>query len=89
MVYRRVSVDGAEVTLSPREYGLLAFLVRHAGRVVTHRQLLTSVWGQAHGEDVQYLRVYIGHLRQKLGSASGRLIMTEAGIGYRFAEPEA
>ena len=88
LVYRRVTVAGQDVTLSPREYDLLAFLVRHAGRVVTHRQLLTSVWGEAHRGDVQYLRVYIGHLRQKLGPASQRLIVTEAGIGYRFAEAE-
>jgi two-component system KDP operon response regulator KdpE len=62
-------------------------LVRNAGRVVTHRQLLTAVWGPAHGEDVQYLRVYVGHLRQKLGAEGSRLIMTEPGVGYRVAEP--
>jgi len=55
--------------------------------VITHRQLLTAVWGPAHVEDVQYLRVYIGQLRQKLGDA-GRLIVTEAGVGYRMAEAE-
>lgn len=88
LVYRRVSAAGAEVALSPREYDLLAFLVRHAGRVVTHRQLLAAVWGEAHVHDVQYLRVYIGHLRQKLGAAGNRLIATESGIGYRFADPE-
>ena len=60
-------------------------LARSAGRVLTHRQLLVGVWGPAHAEDVQYLRVYIGQLRQKLGSASA-LIGTEAGVGYRMAE---
>ena len=86
LVRRRVTVAGAEVALSPREFALLALLVRNAGRVVTHRQLLTSVWGSAHGDDVQYLRVYIGHLRGKLGASGAGLIRTEAGIGYRLVE---
>jgi two-component system KDP operon response regulator KdpE len=83
---RRVVVAGAEVALSPREFALLALLVRNAGRVVTHRQLLTAVWGPAHAEDVQYLRVYVGHLRTKLGASGASLIRTEAGIGYRLAD---
>jgi len=87
LAQRQVHVDGAAVQLSPREYALLDLLVRNAGRVVTHRQLLTAVWGPAHGEDVQYLRVYIGHLRQKLGAVGARLIMTEPGVGYRLIEP--
>jgi len=87
LAQRQVQVEGAPVQLSPREYALLDLLVRNAGRVVTHRQLLTAVWGPAHGEDVQYLRVYIGHLRQKLGAVGARLIMTEPGVGYRLIEP--
>ena len=83
---RTVSVDGASVTLSPREYELLALLARNAGRVLTHRHLLTAVWGAAHGEDVQYLRVYVNHLRQKLGPAGARLILTEPGVGYRLLD---
>ncbi len=83
---RRVRTDGKELTLSPREYDLLAMLVPNAGRVLTHRQLLTAVWGKSHVEDVQYLRVYVGHLRQKLGAHGAELIGTEAGIGYRLAE---
>ena len=83
---RTVSADGASVTLSPREYELLALLARNAGRVLTHRHLLTAVWGAAHGEDVQYLRVYVGHLRQKLGPAGARLILTEPGVGYRLLD---
>lgn len=83
---RRVSAAGVPVQLSPREYGLLALLVRNAGRVVTHRHLLTAVWGAAHGDDVQYLRVYVGHLRQKLGPAGARLIATEPGVGYRLLD---
>ena len=82
---RLVSVAGQPVMLSPREYDLLALLARSAGRVVTHRQLLTGVWGPAHVQDVQYLRVYVGHLRQKLGEAAG-LLRTEPGVGYRLLE---
>jgi len=82
---RRAQADGVALALSPREWELLALLARNAGRVLTHAQLLTAVWGPAHAHDVQYLRVYVGQLRQKLG-ASGRLIATEAGVGYRLAE---
>jgi two-component system KDP operon response regulator KdpE len=82
---RLVRVDGEPVTLSPREFALLDLLARNAGKVVTHRQLLVGVWGGAHAEDVQYLRVYIGHLRQKLGVA-GELLTTEPGVGYRLRE---
>ncbi|MCU0890074.1 MAG: response regulator [Rubritepida sp.] len=82
---RTVRVEGGEpLRLTPREWDLLAALVRHGeGRVVTQRQLLTAVWGPAHVEDAQYLRVYVGHLRQKLGPAAS-LIRTEPGVGYRF-----
>ena len=83
---RLVSVAGEAVSLTPREYDLLALLVRNAGRVVTHKQLLTSVWGPAHLGDVQYLRVYVGHLRQKLGPDGSLRISTEAGVGYRLLE---
>ena len=88
LIRRRVRVNGEVATFTPLEYDLLAMLVRSAGRVVTHRQLLTSVWGKAHVDDVQYLRVYIGHIRQKLGPAGGVLVGTEPGVGYRFAEGE-
>ena len=83
---RLVRADGAAVSLTPREYDLLVLLVRHAGRVITHRQLLTAVWGPAHTHDVQYLRVYVGHLRQKLGTLAAAMISTEPGVGYRLAE---
>ena len=74
------------IKLTPKEFELLAILARNAGRVVTHRQILTAVWGPAHTEDLQYLRVFIGQLRQKLKGATddGDLIQTEAGIGYRL-----
>ena len=83
---RLVRVGGAAVALSPREYELLALMVRNAGRVMTQRQLLTAVWGAAHAGDVQYLRVYMGHLRQKLGPSGTRLIATEPGVGYRLLD---
>ncbi len=82
---RTVQVVDVTVPLSPREFELLATLIRNAGRVMTHRQLLTSVWGPAHAADVQYLRVYIGQLRQKLGDA-GSLLQTEPGVGYRLRD---
>ena len=88
LIRRRVRVEGEVAPFTPLEYDLLAMLVRNAGRVVTHRQLLTAVWGKAHADDVQYLRVYIGHIRQKLGAAGGALVGTEPGVGYRFAEAE-
>jgi two-component system, OmpR family, KDP operon response regulator KdpE len=86
LLRRRVLVDGIEMTLTPREYSLLALLVRHAGRVLTHSQLLATIWGPAHAADVQYLRVYVGHLRQKLGPTAGKLVRTEPGVGYRLID---
>jgi two-component system KDP operon response regulator KdpE len=67
----------------------LSFLARHAGKVLTHRQILTAVWGPAHAGDTQYLRVYVGQLRQKIERAPDDpvIIVTEPGIGYRIAEP--
>ena len=62
-VRRRVTRAGAELKLTPKEFELLSFLARHAGRVLTHKQILAAVWGPAHAEDTQYLRVYIGQLR--------------------------
>jgi two-component system KDP operon response regulator KdpE len=86
---RTAQVDGGEpLKLTPREWDLLVALMRGGvGRVVTQRQLLHAVWGPAHVGDTQYLRVYIGHLRQKLGRASC-LIRTEPGVGYRFDDTE-
>lgn len=89
-VRRVVSREGAAVKLTPKEYDLLVLLARHAGRVVTHKTLLTSVWGPAHGEDLHYLRVFIGQLRQKveLDPANPNIIRTEPGVGYRFLEDD-
>ena len=86
LLTRRVWVEDEEIDLTPREYDLLATLVRNAGRVITHQQLLNLVWGPKHTQDTQYLRVHISHLRQKIGAAGSRLIRTEAGIGYRLLE---
>ena len=87
-VRHRVTRGGQDVKLSPKEFDLLSFLARHAGMVVTHKQILAAVWGAAHTEDTQYLRVYIGHLRQKIEADPDdpRVIVTEPGIGYRIAE---
>ena len=86
LVNRRVQLSDTEVHLSPKEYSLLRFLVGHAGKVVTHQQLLQEVWGPAHVEDVQYLRVLMRQLRSKIepDDAIRRLLVTEQGIGYRL-----
>jgi two-component system KDP operon response regulator KdpE len=83
---REVALEGATVTLSRKEYALLALLVQHAGRVVTQPQLLREVWGPTHQEDTHYLRILVAKLRQKLGddAASPRWIATEPGVGLRF-----
>lgn len=83
---RIVTVDGAEVKLSPKEYDLLRMLVRNAGRVLTHQMLLKEVWGPAHLHDTPYLRVYVRQLRQKLGDDAAALILSEPGVGYRLVE---
>ncbi len=87
---RRVLRGGAEVHLTPTEYRLLARLVRQAGQVVTHRQLLVDVWGPEYTEHTHYLRLYMAQLRAKLEAepADPRLLLTEPGVGYRLAEPE-
>ena len=82
---RLARVAGVELSLTPREWDLLSALARDLGRVVTQRRLLTEVWGPAHAEDSQYLRVYVGQLRAKLGTAAG-LLRTEPGVGYRLLE---
>jgi two-component system KDP operon response regulator KdpE len=87
---RRVFVGEQEVSLTPIEFNLLSELVRHAGFVVTHRQLLEKVWGPSYIEHSHYLRIYMGQLRHKLESdpARPRYLLTEAGVGYRLYEGE-
>jgi two-component system KDP operon response regulator KdpE len=86
LIKRLVTRSGQAIRLSPKEYDLLAQLVEGGGKVVTHRQLLTAVWGPAHVEDVQYLRVVVAQLRQKIepDAAAPVLIVTEPGVGYRW-----
>lgn len=90
-VRREVTLDGEPVSLTRKEYAVLIFLLRHAGRVVSQQQLLRELWGAMHLQDSHYLRIVIGHLRQKLGDdpAAPRWIKTEPGVGYRFLEQSA
>ncbi len=83
---RKVCVAGQDVKLTRKEFELLRMLAQNAGRIVTHRQILREVWGPAHEDDVHYLRIYIGHLRSKLGddSANPTYIESEPGVGYRL-----
>src|SRR5574341_1962784 len=87
LVRRRVLVSDAEVHLTRTEYKLLTTLIRHAGKVLTHRQLLQEVWGPSHVDQAHYLRVYMAQLRHKLEAdpARPRLFLTEPGVGYRLA----
>ena len=84
---RQVTVDGRQVRLTPTEYRLLTTLVQHAGRVITHRQLLKEVWGPDSVQENHYLRVFMAQLRQKLEAdpARPRYLLTEPGVGYRLA----
>ncbi|MEK1931263.1 MAG: response regulator transcription factor [Pararhizobium sp.] len=88
LVKRIVKVDGREVKLSPKEYDILRILVQHAGKVLTHQFLLKQVWGNA--ADVQYLRVYVRQLRQKIEASPDQpqYITTETGVGYRLREAD-
>lgn len=87
---RLVRVQGDEVRLTPREYDLLRTLARHAGRVVTHRQVITAVWGAGAQVDAQFVRVLIGQLRQKLEAepSAPRIVLTEPGVGYRLSSDD-
>ncbi len=84
-----VRLRGKEVRLSPTEFALLKQLVTNAGKVLTHRMLLQSIWGPEYGGEAEYLRVYINRLRHKLepDSANPRYLLTEPGVGYRFVTP--
>lgn len=86
---RRVTLNGQEIKLTPNEYEILKVLIKHAGRVLTHKQILQAVWGNEYGTDTQYVRVYIGQLRRKIEDdpARPRYIVTESGVGYRLSHP--
>lgn len=83
---REVRLNGEAVKLTPTEYDLLKYMIEHAGKVLTHRMLLTAVWGPAYSDQAQYLRVFVGQLRKKLEKdpARPRYILTDPGVGYRF-----
>jgi two-component system, OmpR family, KDP operon response regulator KdpE len=82
----KVTVGRREIHLTPKEFELLVYLARHAGKVVTHRALLSAIWGGQSTEQVEYLRVFVGQLRKKLEpeASSPRYIVTEPWVGYRF-----
>jgi two-component system KDP operon response regulator KdpE len=86
LLQRTVTVDGREVKLTPTEYEIIKVMAQHAGRVLTHKQLLKAVWGNDYNNDTHYIRVYIGQLRRKIeaDSAQPRYIITESGVGYRL-----
>ncbi len=83
---RKVMLGNAEIRLTRKEFDILRMLAQNAGRIVTHQQMLRSIWGPAQAEDTHYLRIYVGHLRQKLGDdpANPRFIENEPGVGYRL-----
>lgn len=87
---RVVKLNGQEVRLTATEYSLLRLFVQHAGKVLTHRQILREVWGPNYSEQTHYLRVYLAHLREKLETEPSRprLFVTEPGVGYRLMERE-
>jgi two-component system, OmpR family, KDP operon response regulator KdpE len=87
-VRRKVYVGNQEIHLTPIEYRLLSALIKNAGRVITHRQLLREVWGPSHSEDNHYVRIYMAQLRHKLEKdpAQPKLLLTEAGVGYRLSD---
>jgi len=90
LIARVVKADGREVKLTATEYALLRLLVQHAGKVMTHQQILREVWGPTYIDQTQYLRVYMAHLREKLESEPSKpsLLLTEPGVGYRLMELE-
>ena len=84
-----VTLGGQEVNLTPTEYNVLRELVVHRGKVLTHKMLLQKVWGPEYGDELEYVRVFVGRLRSKLGddTTNPKYIRTEAGVGYRFLVP--
>ncbi len=84
-----LTVRGEEIKLTPTEFNLLVYLMEHAGKVLPHQAILKNVWGPEYGEETEYLRVYLGHLRGKLerDPSNPEYLITERGIGYRFEAP--
>lgn len=86
LIRHEVFRDGEKIALTPKEYELLRYFMMNRGRMLTHKQILNEVWGAAHGEDTQYLRVYVGQVREKLeeNPSAPTMIVTEPGVGYRM-----
>jgi len=89
LVHHEARVQGKPVELTTREFALLSYLARNAGRICTHRMLLEHVWGPGYRTESQYLRVYVYRLRRKLGDDSGTLLRTHPGVGYQLVDPAA
>ena len=89
ILHHEVRVRGERVELTPKEFGFLATLARHPGRVLTHRMILQEVWGEGYGTETQYLRVYAAQLRKKLAGRGAPELVTEPGVGYRLVDPES
>jgi two-component system, OmpR family, KDP operon response regulator KdpE len=85
LVHHQASLDGDRVPLTAKEFDLLAFLARHAGKVCTHQMILGQVWGGEYASESEYLRVYVYRLRRKLGDTQGRILRTAPGIGYSLS----
>ncbi len=85
LLHHQAQISSRPVELTAKEFDLLAFLARHAGKVCTHQMILQEVWGAGYGREAQYLRVYVHRLRQKLGDEGGRLLRTAPGVGYVLA----
>jgi two-component system KDP operon response regulator KdpE len=86
LLHHEVRVAGERIDLTPKEFGFLAVLARHPGRVLTHRMILQEVWGEAYGTETQYLRVYASQIRKKLADRPAPTLVTEPGVGYRLVE---
>ncbi|MHB8328664.1 MAG: response regulator transcription factor [Acidimicrobiales bacterium] len=89
LVHHQATMHGASVELTSREFALLAYLARHAGKVCTHKMILEHVWGPRYGTETQYLRVYAYRLRRKLGDEQGVFLHTVPGVGYRLVAHDA
>jgi two-component system, OmpR family, KDP operon response regulator KdpE len=86
LVHHEARMGGTPVELTTREFSLLVFLARNAGKICTHRMILQAVWGPHYGTETQYLRVYVYRLRRKLGDEQGELLCTHPGVGYQLVE---
>ena len=88
LVHHTAYLGGQELELTAREFDLLAFLARHAGKICTHRTILRQVWGPGYGNEAHYLRVYMHRLRRKLGEAGAAMLRTDPGVGYRLVNED-